>query len=160
MRLKGVEHMKMFCFNNAALHPLLYGVGLFFNATCCDTALMKKKRKKKKKKKMIQNLSECGIWIWMVIFDSFLVNFRTANFRAISPKSFIWCPSSFFDHSLLAESPLQRNVSTIPLLTRRKDLMNLMDSFFKISKKKKKLTLKSAKPHIFWATAKRFWSNY
>ena len=91
----------------------------------------------KKKKKMIQNLSECGIWIWMVIFDSFLVNFRTANFRAISPKSFIWCPSSFFDHSLLAESPLQRNVSTIPLLTRRKDLMNLMDSFFKISKKKK-----------------------
>ena len=74
----------------------------------------------------------------MVIFDSFLVNFRTANFRAISSESFIWCPSSFFDHFLLAESPLQRNVSTIPLLTRRKNLMNLMDSFFEISKKKKK----------------------
>ena len=88
----------------------------------------------------------------MVIFDSFLVNFRTANFRAISSESFIWCPSSFFDHFLLAESILQRNVSTIPLLTRRNDLMNLMDSFFEISKQKKnnkKLTLKSAKPHIF-----------
>lgn len=43
--------MKMFCFNNAALHPLLYGLGLFFNATCCDTALMQKSRDTKKKKK-------------------------------------------------------------------------------------------------------------
>lgn len=152
--------MKMFCFNNAALHPLLYGLGLFFNATCCDTALMQKSRDTKKKKKWYKIYLNVGSeyeWLYLTVF--------------------LWISELQISEQLVLNHLFGVPVPFLTILSLRRALCNAMCQpslywqeeriwwiswtvFLRYQQKKKKLTLKSAKPHIFWATAKRFWSNY
>lgn len=165
MRLKGVEHMKMFCFNNAALHPLLYGLGLFFNATYWEagyTALMQKSRDTHKKKwcKIYLNVGSEYEWLYLTVF--------------------LWISELQISEQLVLNHLFGVPVPFLTIFSLRRAFCNAMCQpslywqeeriwwiswtvflrYQKKKKKKRKLTLKSVKPHIFWAIAKRFWSNY